>query len=584
LNRILFFVHYNKYSNLSGHVLYLLEHIKHIFTQIIFISNSPLADDLRTKLTGLCDEIICRDNRGFDFGAWKDAVLSKGWEKLSQYGSLTLMNDSCFGPLFDLDSIYKKFELQEVDFWGLTNHRNTDHGIPGKHKLVPDHIQSYFMCFNNNVIQSPVFHDFWRKTAYEADIEYVIQKYETQLTKTLARAGFIYTTFFDGSSFQDSEPNLLIKHPDLCINNHVPFVKIKAFVYFPIPKYIIKLIQEKTNYPVSLIYDYFTEMYDPNTTLFINNKLIPASLNNDIPSSALKIAVHLHVYYIDVFEKYILYFDNFSFDFDLFITTDTFDKKSRIEMYLQNHGSGKKIKEIVITENRGRDILPWLSMADRLGNYDIVGHFHTKKCLYMQEWFGVAWQQELFDLLLLPSAKIINAFSSNKKIGIVIPEIPYFYHIHVPLQFSQETQMQIAMNDLWKKMLCKKDIDFKKLLTAIMPCGTMFWYRPAALRPLFQLNLSRDSIPEEPVPVSGTILHCIERILVYIAWNEGYDYRIMVPETPLESRFAGNMPLNQYCLKYNKIEQSITFRIGRFILFIPRSLMVLFRKFVKIGG
>ncbi|GHU57407.1 hypothetical protein FACS189442_6370 [Spirochaetia bacterium] len=81
-------------------------------------------------------------------------------------------------------------------------------------------------------------------------------------------------------------------------------------------------------------------------------------------------------------------------------------------------------------------------------------------------------------------------------------------------------------------------------MTAIMPCGTMFWYRPQALCPLFELQLSVDDIPPEPIP-DETILHAIERILVYIAWNEGYDYRIMTTETPEISSFVDNMILHR---------------------------------------
>ena len=54
------------------------------------------------------------------------------------------------------------------------------------------------------------------------------------------------------------------------------------------------------------------------------------------------------------------------------------------------------------------------------------------------------------------------------------------------------------------------------------PSGLMFWCRPAALRPLFDLKLSWDEYPTEPVPIDGTILHAIERLLPLIAEHEGY--------------------------------------------------------------
>jgi rhamnosyltransferase len=110
MNRILLFVHYNKYGGLADYVLYMLEHIKRLFSRIVFISNSPLTDEHKAKLGSLCDKIMERENSGFDFGAWKDALLDEGWDALSRYDNVTLMNDTWFGPLSDLDALYEKME------------------------------------------------------------------------------------------------------------------------------------------------------------------------------------------------------------------------------------------------------------------------------------------------------------------------------------------------------------------------------------------------------------------------------------------------------------------------------------------
>jgi rhamnosyltransferase len=78
LNRVLFFVHYNKYDGLCDHVLYLLENIKHIYKHIVFISNSPLKTESENKIAQLSNTVIIRENKGYDFGAWKDAILGGG--------------------------------------------------------------------------------------------------------------------------------------------------------------------------------------------------------------------------------------------------------------------------------------------------------------------------------------------------------------------------------------------------------------------------------------------------------------------------------------------------------------------------
>jgi rhamnosyltransferase len=574
MNRILYFVHYNRYDGLAEYVLYLLEHIKHVYSRIVFVSNSSLSGEQNKKIAKLCDTVILRENKGFDFGAWKDALLRAGWDVLSEYDSLTLMNDTCFGPLFDLEQVYKKMEGQGADFWGLTNCQYTECGMPGTDGPIPEHIQSYFLCFNKNVIQSSEFQTFWNAVEYKTNVDEVIQEYETQLTGILRKAGFKYTNLYDTAIYSITiwHPNHANKHTDICIKNNVPFVKIKAFTEFSSPEYIIKLIQEKTAYPVSLIYDYFTELYPPNTSLLIEDKLVPA-LSYEAAPSSLKIAIHIHVYYLDIFEKYILLLNTIPFDFDVFITTDAITKQDAIKKMLQNQVISNKVKDIIITENKGRDILPWLHIKDRLGKYDVVGHFHTKKSAGVDEWTGIVWQQELLDLLLVSIAAVINTFNLDENIGIIIPDIPYYFSFIDPLHFPQETGIQDIMTKLWNRMGCNKQVDFKNMDTAIMPCRTMFWYRPKALRPLLQLQFADDEIPCEPLPPDVTILHCIERILVYIGWNEGYDYRIMVPATPQTSNFAHNMILNR---ELNAIRATREFKTGKIIkscirFFVPKD-------------
>jgi hypothetical protein len=230
----------------------------------VVISNSLLSSEQREKLADFCDEILVRENKGFDFGAWKDAILRDGWEKLADYDSLTLMNDTCFGPLFNLENIY--LDMEQKDFWGLTNYRN-EKTVMSRINRPPDHIQSYFMCFKKNVINSDSFKIFWGNVKYEKQVKKVIQNYETQLTKILTKSGFTYSVFLDKSAFPGIKPDHLIafSRPDLCLKFKVPFLKTKIFLNFPYPEYVITFLKKNTNYPVSIIFDYLNQIYDPGT-------------------------------------------------------------------------------------------------------------------------------------------------------------------------------------------------------------------------------------------------------------------------------------------------------------------------------
>ena len=52
----------------------------------------------------------------------------------------------------------------------------------------------------------------------------------------------------------------------------------------------------------------------------------------------------------------------------------------------------------------------------------------------------------------------------------------------------------------------------------------MFWARPEALKPLFELKLDLSEVPVEPLPLDGTSLHALERLLPLVVEKAGYGY------------------------------------------------------------
>ena len=128
-------------------------------------------------------------------------------------------------------------------------------------------------------------------------------------------------------------------------------------------------------------------------------------------------------------------------------------------------------------------------------------------------------------MLIKPANGILNTMEKNNRIGLVIADIPSFFRYTKIVDPWNENRFADDMNDLWKRMDLGRDLDFNKMNTFIMSYGTFIWFKYDALRPLFDLDLIDDEIPAEPLP-QHTILHSIERILMYVAWARDYDYRI----------------------------------------------------------
>ena len=234
--RVLLYVHYNKRNQLSEYVVDQLTKVKPLFTKVVFITNSKVTKSDMGRLEKLYDIFIQRENIGFDFGAWRDGIYKIGWKELEKYNSITLMNDTCFGPVYPLEDIYKKMENKKVDFWGMTDHGDSVDGMPGTNESIPYHIQSYFTVFNRRIIQSKAFRLFWKNIEQFTDVEKVIQLYETQLTGILQDAGASFDVVLNTESY-DKNPkfnglnNFSEFQPKLILEKGVPFIKVKAFTH-----------------------------------------------------------------------------------------------------------------------------------------------------------------------------------------------------------------------------------------------------------------------------------------------------------------------------------------------------------------
>ncbi|HAK39736.1 polysaccharide biosynthesis protein (RgpF) [Streptococcus infantarius subsp. infantarius] len=524
MKRLLLYVHFNKYNRISSHVYYQLTKMRQIFSNVVFISNSSVSDKDYQKLVDLhlVDNFIQRENIGFDFAAWRDGMTAVGFEELATYDSVTIMNDTCFGPLWDIKDYYLEYESDDsVDFWGLTNNRATP-----KSRYTQgfrEHIQSYFITFKKSVIVSPEFKNFWENVKNYTNVQDVIDNYETQVTTKFLDAGFNYKVIFNTVNEDASHmlhADFSFYHPTAILSHRVPFIKVKAIDNNQhITPYLLDEIAKQSDYPVDLIISHMSEINFPDFKYLLARKYV-----KEIPAVSLadkKIAVHLHVFYVDLLEDFLDAFENFHFVYDLFITTDNATKKQEIESILRSNG---KDAQIFVTGNVGRDVLPMLKLKDYLSDYDYIGHFHTKKSKEADFWAGESWRNELIDMLIKPADNILANFD-NDKLGIVIADIPTFFRFNKIVDAWNEHLIAPAMNDLWQQMGMTKAIDFNNFHNFVMSYGTYVWFKYDALKPLFDLGLTDEAVPAEPLP-QNSILHAIERLLIYIAWNEHYDFRI----------------------------------------------------------
>lgn len=286
--RILFYVHFNKNDKVDDYVVYQLQQMRPVFDTIILLSNSQVSTNDKNKFDGLYDKFIQRKNSGYDFAAWRDGMNAVGWDKLMNYDEVTVMNDTCFGPIYDFAPIYDKMQTKKVDFWGMTINlalKGLVMDNHGNHIFAPMHIQSYYMTFNKKVINSEVFKRFWTGVKEYKDVLDVIINYEITLTDLLSKQGFTYDSYYnavkdwgkkvatrsnaDTNSFaagnmKKYNPGYTCTRPLWLLKKvgDYPFIKTKAITMASsqvsdIRDYIIN----NTSYPVQMIDSYIGTRY-----------------------------------------------------------------------------------------------------------------------------------------------------------------------------------------------------------------------------------------------------------------------------------------------------------------------------------
>ncbi len=217
---------------------------------------------------------------------------------------------------------------------------------------------------------------------------------------------------------------------------------------------------------------------------------------------------------------------------DLFFSTDTEAKAAAIRGTFADWDRGAV--EVRITPNRGRDIAPKLiGLADAHEGHDLVLHLHSKKSDHAA--FLAPWRGYLFETLLGSPAtvtSILDLFARLPRLGMVAPQhYPSIrrwlgWHGNFETANGLATRMGIALSPT-------RALDF--------PSGSMFWARPAALRPLLDLGLGFDDFPPEEGQEDSTPAHAIERLYFLACERSGHTW-LKVAEPSLHVDTATIVP------------------------------------------
>lgn len=173
-------------GNIDFTITNTLKELKKVTSKLIVAVNGNVNN--MSDLQPYADEILLRENKGFDIGAYAEVILSPVYrEMIKKSGELVLCNSSFYGPFIPFKAIFQKMEKSSADFWGISS----------SEKGLQQHIQSYFMVYRQRVLEGEELFSYLREHVEGKKIDYfsACSVFENGLFWELKKAGYKFDAY-----------------------------------------------------------------------------------------------------------------------------------------------------------------------------------------------------------------------------------------------------------------------------------------------------------------------------------------------------------------------------------------------------
>ena len=538
IKRLVIYFFYDMDGIVDSYIPYMLEDLKKNCSDLFIVCNGKLSAEGRKTFNSFTSNLLVRDNVGFDVWAYKEAMATYGWEKLSEFDEVIMMNFTIMGPLYPFAEMFEVMDKRDIDFWGITKYHKVDNDPFGNivYGYIPDHIQSHFIAVRKNMLNSREFHDYWDFHPEVKNYSDAVGLHEAIFTKKFEDYGFVSDVYVDTEDLKPVTYYPLLARPkELIQDRRCPIFKRRSFFSDYLHLYsesvgnasvdLFNYISKHTDYDVNLIWDNIlrvNNMDDIRKMLHLNYILPGNTSINKYDSQRYRTALFMHLYFEDQVDYCLNYAKSMPENADIYFTVCSSKIKKLVKKSVDKL-SPRKV-QIIGIENRGRDVSALLvGAAPYVNDYDFVCFMHDKKVTQLQPaTVGMGFRDKCFENNLGSADyvnNVITTFANNPRLGLLMPPVPnhsaFNYRVVDGWSGNYERVVELA-----KKLDLSVDISRDK--DPIAPLGTEFWFRPKAMKKLFDVNWKYTDFPEEPNGCDGTILHAIERCYGFVCQDAGY--------------------------------------------------------------
>ena len=176
MRRLVLFFFFDESGIADPYIEYMLQDLKKNVKRILFVVNGKITDESKSRIAPYIDDILVRDNFGYDVWAYKAGIEFLGYDCLEKYDEFVMMNYTNFGPIYPFKEMFDHMSTKiNIDFWGLSLSW-------GNGSNIPVHIQSHFITVRSSILRTKWFREYWSKIPDINSFEDALYKHEFVFT------------------------------------------------------------------------------------------------------------------------------------------------------------------------------------------------------------------------------------------------------------------------------------------------------------------------------------------------------------------------------------------------------------------
>ncbi len=535
--RLVVYVIWDRRGDVEDYIPVALEGLREHAAHLLVVVNGALSDAGRAKLTPIADEILVRDNVGFDIWAHKDALEHLG-ETISEYDELVMTNDTWFGPIRPYGPVFERMGESEVHFWGMTDHAREVPNPFTKKGVLPYHLQSFWIAVRRGMFLSEDWTRYWSELPAMPSYFDAVLKHEAVFTERFTDRGYVVAAAFPSAGYPTDHPALF--NPDLLLADGCPVLKRRPLFHYPpfldrhavIGRQVLQRV-EAYGFPLEVIWQDLARNVQPkvlNADAGMLEVLPEVDVSYD-SGRPFRIAAVAHVPDARRLGSLLRRLAVIPVPFDLIVTTPHADQRKPLREAIAALGAPQiRSSEVrVVPSGLGRGDMSafFIGCRDILrgDSYDLVVKVHSrtpsKRSANHRRYFR---RYQLENLLSSNGyvANVLALFQREPGLGVVFPPM---IHIGYKTAGTGWIPYRESAIQLCEELGIGVPLDG---ISPLAPLGGMWIARPEALKLLADVDWEYSQYTESTRKKRTDLARLQERLISSAAGERGYHTRTIM--------------------------------------------------------